>query len=194
VEIKYIIPYLLLWAKYIRNMNKTNISCNNIDCLTLIYYFFPLLQSWFEMEKTLNFLECSGVFKSLKKTINQSSAHLKDNKTMFISTFTGFTVFSLFCFGFRFRFQKKYRSVSFRFLKNNVLFRFVPFRFCRIIFCLYKSRLKYTKKKWRFYFLFILVSTTTKSIQFMKKTSVFVLICCFAFISKAETTKMDYRT
>jgi hypothetical protein len=31
----------------------------------------------------------------------------------------------LFRFGFRFRFQKKYRSVSFRFLKNNVSFRFV---------------------------------------------------------------------
>jgi hypothetical protein len=84
--------------------------------------------------------------------------------------------------------------------KNIVPFRFVSwkitFRFCKIIFCMYKSRPNHTKTKWRFYFLFILVRTTTKSIKFIKKTSVFVLIysmCCFAFISKAATTKMDFQ-
>jgi hypothetical protein len=47
-------------------------------------------------------------------------------------------------------------------------------------------------KKRRFYFLFILVRTTTKSIQFMNKPVFlfwFFPCCCFAFISKAATTK-----
>jgi hypothetical protein len=52
----------------------------------------------------------------------------------------------IFRFGFRFRFQKIYRSVSFRFLKNNV-----SFRFCKIIFGCIKAQ-ACTKKKDDFIF------------------------------------------
>jgi hypothetical protein len=48
------------------------------------------------------------------------------------------------------------------------------------------------KKKLRFYYLFILVRTTTKSIQFINKP-VFLIsffpCCCFAFISKQQHQK-----
>jgi hypothetical protein len=48
------------------------------------------------------------------------------------------------------------------------------------------------RKKRRFYFLFILARTTTKSIQFINKPVFlfwFFPYCCFGFISKAATTK-----
>jgi hypothetical protein len=59
----------------------------------------------------------------------------------------------------------------------------------------YRSLVKvqaYTKKKLRF-FLFILVRTTTKSIQIISKPVMFLFwffsCCCFGFINKAATTK-----
>jgi hypothetical protein len=54
------------------------------------------------------------------------------------------------------------------------------------------ARPKHNKKKWRFYFLFILVRTTTKSIQFINKPVFlfsFFPCCCFAFISKQQQQK-----
>jgi ABC-type microcin C transport system permease subunit YejE len=53
------------------------------------------------------------------------------------------------------------------------------------------AKLKHTKKI-TFYFLFILVRTTSKSIQFINKPVFlfwFFPCCCFAFISKAATAK-----
>jgi hypothetical protein len=50
---------------------------------------------------------------------------------------------------------------------------------------------KHTKKR-RYYIFFILVRTTTKSIQFIYKPVFlfwFFPCCCFGFISKAATTK-----
>jgi hypothetical protein len=55
-----------------------------------------------------------------------------------------------------------------------------------------KSRSKHTWKKLRFYFLFILVITTTNSIEFINKPVFlfwFFPCCCFGFTSKAATTK-----
>jgi hypothetical protein len=54
------------------------------------------------------------------------------------------------------------------------------------------SRPKQIKKKLRFYFLFILVRTTTKSMQFINKPVFLFLFfpcCCFAFISKQQQQK-----
>jgi hypothetical protein len=55
-----------------------------------------------------------------------------------------------------------------------------------------QNRAQAYEKKQRLYFLFILVRTPTTSIQFISKQVFlfwFFLCCCFAFISKAATTK-----
>jgi hypothetical protein len=54
------------------------------------------------------------------------------------------------------------------------------------------ARPKHNKKKYDLFFLFILVRTTTKSIQFIKKPVFlfsFFLCCCFAFISRQQQQK-----
>jgi hypothetical protein len=60
-----------------------------------------------------------------------------------------------------------------------------------LFICKYIAKLKHTKKNDDFIFMFILVRTTTKSIQFIKK-SVFLFFfscCCFGFFGKAATIK-----
>jgi hypothetical protein len=85
----------------------------------------------------------------------------------------------LLCLRFWFRIQNKYFQMNIR----DITFETWAL----------PAKPKYNKKKWRYYFLFILVRTTTKSIQFTNKP-VFLLLffpCWyFAFISKAATIKI----